>query len=867
MSENNLIKSIDIKEKFLKFFEDNSHLKISNSSIIPKNDPTLLFINSGMAPLKRFFTGEETPVSKRLCNIQPCIRTIDIDEVGDKHHLTSFQMLGSWSIGDYFKKDAISLAFRFLTQYLKIPKEKLFVSIFGGDPELGLEEDEEARQYWLEVGVEADHIVSCPKEDNFWGPTSETGPCGPCTEIFYDTGDENGVVYKPGGYFDTKKRYIEIWNAGVFMQFNKNKDGSFSKLKFKSVDTGAGLERLAMVLNQKETVYDTDLLLPIKNKIIENLDKNTAVSNREILIMTDHLRTVCLILSEKVQPSNEGRGYIPRKLIRKCILITTKAGEINFDFKSVLEFIINNYKNIFPNFETNKDYIINTFQKEYDQFIKVITTGLEKLKIIKDSKNNIDATEAFELVTTFGLPIDIIKDFSQENNLVLDEKGFYQKLSDHKNISKNSKDNKNKISKSDFEFLNKFNKTIFEGYESLETRSKILNIIDFENKSIETASAQDKVGLVLDKTVFYAESGGQCSDVGYIYNNNLKIKISDVQKTSNGVYLHFGEIVSGSININSDDLFVNLEVDKETRQALSNNHTCVHLLHSALRSIYGNELHQAGSKVEKEKLRFDFNCELKIEGDDISKIETIVNNYIQQNLEIKTENKSLEKAIEDGAIALFENKYSEQVRVVSISNISKELCGGTHTSRTGNIGLFIILSVEGIGKGIKRIVAVTGQEALKYIQDQIILIKNISKTLGVKPEKISEKILDLKNSKNSGKQDIKSNNNYNNYDIKKTSSGVEIAFIFEDEFNKSARDNIIEIADKINGVAIYFSKNQQQVLVASAKNIFNKHEEYKAKNILSKILSSFSGRGGGSDRVASGGGIIINKNQELISIF
>lgn len=866
MGNIDLITSVNIKEKFLKFFEDNQHLKISNSSIIPKNDPTLLFINSGMAPLKRFFTGEEIPASKRLCNIQPCIRTIDIDEVGDKHHLTSFQMLGSWSIGDYFKKEAINLAFRFLTEYLKIPKEKLYVSIFGGDPEIGLEEDDEARQYWLDVGVNADHIVSCPKEDNFWGPTSETGPCGPCTEIFYDTGDENGILYKPGGYFDTKKRYIEIWNAGVFMQFNKNKDGSFSKLKFKSVDTGAGLERLAMILNQKESVYDTDLLLPIKNKIIENLDTDTNISNREILIMTDHLRTACLILSEKVQPSNEGRGYIPRKLIRKCILITTKSGNINFKFDSVLNFILDNYKDIFPNFETNKNYIIKEFQKEYEQFIKVITTGLEKLKAIKDSKNNIDANEAFELVTTFGLPIDIIKDFSQENNLLLDESGFLKKLSEHKNISKNSKNNKNKIFTSDFKFLDHLQETIFEGYETLKTKSKILNIINSENKLVETALAQDEVGLILDKTVFYAESGGQCSDIGYIYNNNFKIKIDNVQKTSNGVYLHFGKIIFGNLDSENQDLCVNLEVDDETRQALSNNHTCVHLLHSALRSIYGNELHQAGSKVEKEKLRFDFNCEQKIDIEDISKIESLVNSYIQKNIEIRTQNKSLEDAIKDGAIALFENKYSDKVREVSVANISRELCGGTHTSRTGNIGLFIILSVEGIGKGIKRITALTGQEALKYIQEQIILIKNISKTLGVNPEKISEKILDLNNLRKSNNYNKKSNikSSELSYETKISKSGVEIAFIFEDEFNKSARDSVIEIADKINGVAIYFCQNQNQVLVASSQNI---EDEYKAKNILSKILTNFSGRGGGSDRVASGGSVIINNNQELLSIF
>ena len=654
----NEITSIEIKNKFLNFFENNKHLKINNASIIPKNDPTLLFINSGMAPLKRFFTGEENPPSKRLCNIQPCIRTIDIDEVGDKHHLTSFQMLGSWSIGDYFKEGAIKLAFDFLTKYINIPKEKLYVTIFGGDKELGLEEDNEAREYWIKAGVIKDHIVACPKEDNFWGPTSETGPCGPCTEIFYDTGDKNGKKYEPGKYFDTKKRYIEIWNAGVFMQFNKNKDGSYSKLKFKSVDTGAGLERLAMVLNNKDTVYDTDLLCPIKDKIANQIKDNNLISQREILIMTDHLRTTCLILSEKVKPSNEGRGYIPRKLIRKCILLTTKAGILNFNFKNILEFIIDNYKDMFPLFLENKNYILDTFEKEYEQFIKVITTGLQKLQIIKDTEKSIDANKLFELVTTFGLPFDIIKDYANENNLSINEEDFNKKLLEHKNISKNVQTSNNKIQNINCDFLNNLSPTVFKGYDELKISSDILMMIDDQNNIIKTASQDDNIVIILDKTVFYAESGGQCSDVGMIFSDKFKIEISNIQKTPEGVYIHFGKIIFGEINQNNFKN-VNLKVDIDTRRLLANNHTTVHLLHSALRSLYGQELHQAGSKVEKDKLRFDFNCDEKIYTEDIFKLEQMVNSYIRMNVKVETEIKSLDKAIKEGAMALFENKYSD----------------------------------------------------------------------------------------------------------------------------------------------------------------------------------------------------------------
>ena len=340
------ISSIDIRNKFIAFFKEKDHMEIVDSSIVPKNDPTLLFINSGMAPLKNYFIGVEKPPYPRLCDVQPCIRTIDIDSIGDKHHLTSFQMLGSWSINDYFKEKAISLAYEFLTKCLEIPKEKLYVTVFAGDKELGLPLDQEAYDFWKKAGMPESHIIACGKEDNFWGPTAETGPCGPCTEIFYDTGE--GEEYTPGGEFDTKKRYIEIWNAGVFMQLNKNADGSYSKLGFTSVDTGAGLERLAMVLNDYDSAYQTDLLFPIKEKIIENLPSENSLSEIELRILTDHLRTAALILSEHVCPSNEGRGYIPRKLIRRCMMITAKNKISDFNFSEVIEFITEKYKEIFP---------------------------------------------------------------------------------------------------------------------------------------------------------------------------------------------------------------------------------------------------------------------------------------------------------------------------------------------------------------------------------------------------------------------------------------------------------------------------------------------------------------------------------------
>lgn len=532
------ISSIDIRNKFISFFKEKDHMEIVDSSIVPKNDPTLLFINSGMAPLKNYFTGVEKPPYPRLCDVQPCIRTIDIDSIGDKHHLTSFQMLGSWSINDYFKEKAISLAYEFLTKCLEIPKEKLYVTVFAGDKELGLPLDQEAYDFWKKAGMPENHIIACGKEDNFWGPTAETGPCGPCTEIFYDTGE--GEEYTPGGEFDTKKRYIEIWNAGVFMQLNKNADGSYSKLGFTSVDTGAGLERLAMVLNNCDSAYQTDLLLPIKEKIIEKFPSGISLSETELRILTDHLRTAALILSEHVCPSNEGRGYIPRKLIRRCMMITAKNKIEKFDFSEIIKFITERYKEIFPKFLENKNYIISEFEKEENQFSKVVTKGLGMLEKLKDTKKKISGKEAFELVTTYGLPFDIVKQYAEENLMSVDEKDYNLRIENHKEKSKNSSSGSNTDDiKLISDKLSGVTPTEFLGYENFECDSRVLGIFK-GNEDCNSANTGEEIKLIFDKTVFYAVSGGQCADTGIIKSDSCSIEITDVRKTSDNIYVHSG---------------------------------------------------------------------------------------------------------------------------------------------------------------------------------------------------------------------------------------------------------------------------------------------------------------------------------------
>lgn len=838
------IPSEEIQRKFLDFFHSESHAIIDGASIIPKNDPTLLFINSGMAPIKNLFTGEETPMNPRLCNSQTCIRTIDIDSIGDRHHLTSFKMLGNWSINDYFKEGAIKLSFEFLTKCLKLPIEKLYVTVFAGNKELGIDEDVESPVYWEKVGIPKSHIVKCGM-DNFWGPTSDTGPCGPCTEIFYDTGTGEKNKYTPDGVFDTVNRYIEIWNAGVFMQFNKNADGTYSKLSFNSVDAGAGLERLSMVLNSCATVYDTDLLLPIKNCIKDSLSP-IEVSERDLRILTDHLKTTSIILSEGVYPSNEGRGYIPRKLIRKCMLILHTYGIENCNFNEILKFILENYSNFYPKFLDSKS-IISEFNKEVRQFEKILNFGLSKLEGMSTSKRNLTADDAFNLVTTYGLPIEIVQDFCEKNKISLNLDGYDNIIRHHKEISKTSVKKDENYDINELSLLTKNVKsTEFVGYEQKRCQSKVLKIIA-NNSAVNEISEKNAVVLVLDKTCFYAESGGQSADIGYIYSEECRIRIDNVKKNSSGIFLHFGEIVHGKISIND---IVTTEYDVIRRRKLANNHSSVHLLQSALRELYGKNLHQYGSKVDDDKLRFDFNCEKELNQAEIFKIEQKVNSYIMNNVPMKTETKSVKDAISEGAIALFDSKYGENVRVVTFGDISKELCGGTHASMTGNIGLFLIRSVEGVGKGIKRIMAITGEDALKYVQSQTSNLYIMSKILKTNPQDIVPK-LEKYISKISVSQKSEEKITDKDYKILTKKNDLKCVFILKNKKYKNINSHIIEITDKLGDISICVCGDEKKTLIVciSHKNV----DKFHANAILNQITSAFGGKGGGNSRIASGG--------------
>lgn len=863
------ITSDEIRTIFLEYFQKHNHKKISESSVIPENDPTLLFINAGMAPLKNYFTGEETPPASDLCNIQPCIRTIDIDDIGDRHHLTSFEMLGSWSFNNYFKENAIKLAYELLTEGLKIPKEKLYATVFMGKKELNLEADTESIEYWQKVGMDRSHIVPQPFEDNFWGPTSETGPCGPCTEVFYDTGEEFGEAYVEGGEFDTKKRYIEIWNAGVFMQLNKLSDGTYEPLKFKSVDTGAGLERLTMTLNKLNSVYEIDSLKPIVDIIrnqCEKLNPGSNIPEQKINILSDHLRTVTILLAAGAVPSNTGRGYIPRKLIRKCCTILSKYKMDNFNYKEVLDRVIEHYKKYYPHFETNRKQIYSVFNKEVDSYSTVLKDGTARIEKMCEGKTTISGKDAFDLVTSYGLPFDFIQEYASEHEMTIDKEEYDRQIQHHKEISKlgSNGEGANGNSLADLKKIaTDFPKTDFVGYEDVSCTGHIIGIIK-DSEEIESLGTNDQAIIVTNKSCFYAESGGQIADIGIMDSGDMQLEVTDVKKAED-VFFHFVTVKKGQVRI---DQTVNMKIDAERRTNIEANHSAVHLLQKALRVHLGDSVKQAGSLVTDDRLRFDFQCDNKIESSVLDAIEATVNEYIRADYQRDLKLTSYEDAVKDGALAFFSDKYSDIVREVSFGDVSKELCGGTHISSTGRIGFCKIIAEESAGRGIRRIVALTRGEAVKYVQEELNLLNDISAKLRVGKKQILSK-LDTLGTKKEQTNDAEFSVMTKEQISKKTMQSTNgISFITNEyhAMTDEVRDEAIRVAEIIKGVVCFYSivEGKVQLTIAIDKELSKK---CNANGVIKKALAYLDGKGGGSAYLARGAGNNANGINEMVENF
>ncbi len=700
----------ELREKFLSFYESKGHLRLPSFSLIPQGDKSLLLINAGMSPMKKYFTGEITPPRDRVTTCQKCIRTPDIENVGKTaRHGTYFEMLGNFSFGDYFKREAIAWAWEFCTKVMEMDPERLYISVYL--------EDDEAYVIWTkEIGVDESHMVRFGKADNFW--EHGAGPCGPCSEIYYDRGEKYGC-----GSPDCKvgcecDRYIEFWNL-VFTQFENDGKNNYTPLARPNIDTGMGLERLACIAQDVDNLFEVDTVQNIMKHIIKiagveyHADEKADVSLR---VITDHIRSTTFMIGDGVMPSNSGRGYVLRRLLRRAARHGRLLG-INRPFLAeVCETVIKENENAYPNLVEKKDFIINVLKTEEESFNRTIDSGLEVLnEMIEASEGSeLDASDAFKLQDTFGFPIDLTREILEEKGMTVNEEKFKELLLEQRKRSRDAHKGAGAEGWNDTGVVSKgIEATMFEGYDRTTTESKIIAII-LDGERVESLEKDLYAAVVTDKTTFYAESGGQVGDTGFISNDDFVFNVENTSKTNDGVFLHYGKVVEGA-ELKLDDN-VTMSVDSKRRGAIARNHTAAHILQAALRETLGSHVEQAGQLVNDKAVRFDFSHFSAMTADEVATVEKKVNEIILSAQAVTMTEMPIEEAKKSGAMALFGEKYGDVVRVVKAGEYSTELCGGTHVSNTGNLGLFKIVSESSVAAGVRRIEGVTGEGVLEYIE-------------------------------------------------------------------------------------------------------------------------------------------------------
>ena len=730
----------ELREKFLSFYESKGHLRLPSFSLIPQGDKSLLLINAGMSPMKKYFTGEITPPRTRVTTCQKCIRTPDIENVGKTaRHGTYFEMLGNFSFGDYFKHDAITWAWEFCTKVIEMDPERLYISVYL--------DDDEAYDIWTkEIGVQESHMVRFGKEDNFW--EHGAGPCGPCSEIYYDRGPEHGCGKpdcKVGCEFD---RYVEFWNL-VFTQFENDGHNHYTPLAHPNIDTGMGLERLACIAQNVDNLFEVDTIQNIMKHIAKiagveyHTDEKSDVSLR---VITDHIRSTTFMIGDGVMPSNSGRGYVLRRLLRRAARHGRLLG-INRPFLSeVADTVINENKNAYPNLVEKRDFIVNVISTEEESFNRTIDAGLDVLsKMIEDSKSKeLSAEDAFKLQDTFGFPIDLTKEILEEKGMTVDEDKFKELVLVQRKRSRDAHKGAGAEGWNDTGVVTKgIAKTEFKGYDSYEAEGKIIAFITDGIRCDVLENGADSF-LVADKTSFYAESGGQVGDTGYIYGDGFTFEVENTTKTNDGVILHYGRIIDGD-NAKTGDS-IKTAIDSQRRDAIARNHTAAHLLQAALRKTLGSHVEQAGQLVNENTVRFDFSHFSAMTSDELKTVENEVNNIILSAESVTMTEMPIEEAKKTGAMALFGEKYGDVVRVVKAGDFSTELCGGTHVSNTGKLGLFKIITETSVAAGVRRIEAVTGTGVLNYIDSLNSKIFGTAAALKVSnPSDIEKKAVSLSN--------------------------------------------------------------------------------------------------------------------------
>lgn len=728
----------EIREKFLVFFEDKGHLRIPSFSLVPQNDKSLLIINSGMAPLKPFFTGQETPPSRRVATCQKCVRVIDIENVGKTvRHGTFFEMLGNFSFGDYFKEEIIPWSWEFLTEVLEISADRLYPSVYV--------EDQEAYDIWRhKVNLPPEKIFKLGKEDNFW--EVGVGPCGPSSEIYFDRGEQYGCGSPSCTVGCDCDRYMEIWNL-VFTQFNKTEDGQYEKLAFTNIDTGMGLERMSVAMQGVSSIFDVDTLQAVRDAVCRRAGISYLVDPKKdasVRIITDHVRSVTFMTADGILPSNEGRGYVLRRLLRRAARHGKLLGIQDVFLSELSKIVIETGKHAYPELEEKKDYIYKVLSVEENRFYETLDQGMELLrgaiaKMKKNASHTLEGAEAFRLYDTFGFPLDLMKEILEEEHLDVDEDSFQAEMKKQRERARAAREETNYMGAGEtvYHQLEAGEPTVFEGYLQHELDGAGIVAITKGDQVVEKAEAGDSVSIVLDRTPFYAESGGQKGDRGLIKTETGEAVVTDCVKVVGGRYAHIGRVEKGTMECGQTAV---ARLDMENRIATTRNHTATHLLQKALRDVVGKHVEQAGSMVSGDRLRFDFTHFAPVSREELLKIEDVVNEQILVGLPVDVSESTMDEARKKGAMALFGEKYGSTVRVVDIGGYSVELCGGTHLKNTMEAGSFKIVSEVGIAAGVRRIEALTGKAALAYYRSMDDRQYHVTELIKATPEAMLTRI-------------------------------------------------------------------------------------------------------------------------------
>jgi alanyl-tRNA synthetase len=843
--------SREIRESYLKFFEDKGHLRLKSASLIPK-DPTLLFTAAGMVPLKAYYLGEEEPPRRRLTTVQKCLRTNDVDNVGytTRHH-TFFEMLGNFSIGDYFKEEAIPWAYEFVTEVLGLPEEKLWITIY--------KDDLESKGIWKKVGIPEERIIPLGEDDNFW-TMGAVGPCGPCSEIYYDSGAKTPEEEKqlPG---DEGERFLEFWNL-VFTQYDRQPDGSLKPLPRRNIDTGMGLERITSILEGVETDFETDLFVPIIQEI-EKLSgeryKEDSIKDRSFRAISDHIRAVSFLISDGLVPSNEKRGYVLRRLIRRSALFGRAINLQDAFLYKLVPVVVHLMGDLYPELKENENKIIDNLKNEESRFAATLNNGFAYFddiykKLKKEGKGEFPAESAFYLYDTLGFPLELTESILRSYGLNLDREKFNELLDKQRERARKAFKGGDSFTERIIlvKLKEKIGETQFTGYEHLKEESTVEAILKGTNEK-SNAEAGEKVALILNKTPFYAEKGGQVGDTGVIKGQDFLFRVEDTQVPVQGLIIHIGTIEKGAVF--SGDVVI-AEVDKDRRKAIMRAHTSTHILQAVLREEFGSQVAQQGSAVHPDEFHFDFNFNGKISDEKLIEIERKVNDIIVSSTPVIVKEMPIEEAKRSGALAFFEEKYGDVVRVVEIPNVSKEFCGGTHISNTSEIGMVLLESFRSVASGIRRVEGICGKKAYDEVREARLLLKDTAKILGtseealkVRAEKIVKELKDVKKYAETLrfeiiKSEIKDispviQGNIDCYykNIKgATLSDLRKAY---DIIKKNVKKGVVILSGSSSGKVF--------LLVGRLSN-----EEVSAKDIFDRIGKGF--KGGGNERLAQGSG-------------